>query len=405
MSKTHNPYLRLFTRDIEGSPKVNSLSMEASGLYFRLLNRLTEPPMPGSIAIHDWDPHNTWQRSLTQQCLATPDKQDRLQYFAKLLSRYFQWKSGDILHALRELYFYGIIVIEDDRLIQPRMYRDNGYKLQSDPVDSELIDRATGAYISSDNDDADDYKNHLKKKNKKSDDNSRTRVHAPHALSNESENNIIDNDIDDNDKEEKENKKKNVKTVAAAQSGVGNTPKSENKGADGDKSDEVVDYSNDGDKTSQKPQKEVLRPNKQKNVALNPPTLEEVQAYFEERRRQGKPFIYITPDGFYDACCQSGWTLKDGKPIRDWQARCRTFENFRKEHDGKPIANYNHYETTENRTPAHTVHGAAAGRSAASGSDSPSNSEVYNQSMRIISRLRAGREADAGGNTQEVRDE
>lgn len=184
----HNPYLRLFTRDIEGSPKVNSLSMEASGLYFRLLNRLTEPPVPGSIALHEWEPHHTWQRSLTQQCLATADKYERLPYFAKLLTRYFQWKSKDILKSLKELYFYGIIVIEEDRLIQPRMYRDNGYKLETDPVEDNNIDPATGAEL----DPEKDHINTYKSKEKNNSNLTRTGTRASRAEF-ENENNNISN--------------------------------------------------------------------------------------------------------------------------------------------------------------------------------------------------------------------
>lgn len=184
----HTPYLRLFTRDIEGSPKINSLSMAASGLYFRLLNRLNEPPMPGSIALHDWEQHYTWQRSWTQQCLACENKEDALQYFAKLLKRHFQWKESEILKALKELYFFGIITIEDDRLIQPRMYRDNGYLLASDPVDEEYLDRATGAVMNIQESVEKSSQKEENKKRKKNDENSHARVHAHHALSNESEN-------------------------------------------------------------------------------------------------------------------------------------------------------------------------------------------------------------------------
>ena len=187
----HTPYLRLFTRDIEGSPKINSLSMAASGLYFRLLNRLNEPPMPGSIALHDWEQHYTWQRSWTQQCLSCTDKEDALQYFAKLLKRHFQWKEAEILKALKELYFFGIITIEEDRLIQPRMYRDNGYLLASDPVDEEYLDRATGAVMNMQESVEKSSHKEEKKKKKKNDEISHARVHAPHALSIESENNNI----------------------------------------------------------------------------------------------------------------------------------------------------------------------------------------------------------------------
>jgi hypothetical protein len=97
--------------------------------------------------------------------------------------------------------------------------------------------------------------------------------------------------------------------------------------------DETGDLSVEGEKRGQKPQKG----QKRATVADNPPTLEEVQAYFDERTQQGKPFLYITPEGFYDACLQSGWALKDGKPMLDWKARVRTFEGYRKEHGDRPV--------------------------------------------------------------------
>lgn len=211
MNNKHNPYLRLFTRDIEGSPKINALSMAASGLYFRLLNRFNEPPMPGSLALHDWEVHHTWQRSLTQQCLAASSDEQRLLFFAKYLSRIFQWKSADILKALQELYFFGIVVVEGDRLIQPRMYKDNGYKLQrATPNDAE-IDAATGAASVSvnlsdksdelsdktsdkNNDKKSDKKSSIKNIEKTSGKNGTTHARG-HLYENEYENNNEDNNV------------------------------------------------------------------------------------------------------------------------------------------------------------------------------------------------------------------
>lgn len=299
MNNKHNPYLRLFTRDIEGSPKINALSMQASGLYFRLLNRFNEPPMPGSLALHEWEVHHTWARSLTQQCLRCTDNKGRLLYFAKYLSKIFQWSSADILKALQELYFFGIIVVEGDRLIQPRMYKDNGYKLQGVVADDAEIDPATGAISSpADSDEKSVYieetddkenkekkiasKNNPKTTQKKTSKNTATHARV-HALSNESEsNNIVDKDI---------NKRTTKKSAVP----------------------------------------------KKQPVSENPPTLEDIQAYFDERQQQGKPFLYVTPDSFYDACEQSGWRLKDGKPMMDWRARVRTFENYRRERGDPPV--------------------------------------------------------------------
>ena len=312
MSTKHNPYLRLFTRDIEGSPKINALSLEASGLYFRLLNRFNEPPRPGSLALHEWEPHHNWKRSLTQQCLANPNKRERLQYFAKYLSRIFQWKSADILKALQELYFFGIVVVEDDRLIQPRMYRDNGYKLAHDTHSEEDLDPATGALNQPQESDAEApqeaYNNNgenlgdkKEKKTTKKNTQKTTQKNAPsharvHALSSEYENNINGSSKEDSIDSKAENENSN------------------------------------GNETKPTPQK------RKKSVADNPPTIEEIQAYFNERAQQGKPFVYVTPESFFDACEQSGWRLKDGKPMISWQARVRTFENYRRERGDAPVS-------------------------------------------------------------------
>ena len=112
-----------------------------------------------------------------------------------------------------------------------------------------------------------------------------------------------------------------------------NTPKRAETHQISTKGGKACNLSTQQEKCAQKPRKGQNKA----TVADNPPTLEDVQAYFDERTQQGKPFLYITPDGFYDACCQSGWTLKDGKPMMDWRARCRTFESFRKEHGDRPI--------------------------------------------------------------------
>ena len=90
--------------------------------------------------------------------------------------------------------------------------------------------------------------------------------------------------------------------------------------------------------TENKPAKSPKNKLKGASVADNPPTLEEIQGYMDERARQGKPFVYVTAEGFLDACEQSGWRLKDGKPMIDWRARLRTFENYRKEHGDRPVA-------------------------------------------------------------------
>ena len=118
MGRKRNPYIQLFTRDILSSPRCRALSESAAGVYLFLLCRLNEPPTPGAYRISDWELHPTWKRSKTQQCLATADKYERLQYFAAMLSKNdLPWKQAAILAGLQELYKYGIVTVEGDMLI------------------------------------------------------------------------------------------------------------------------------------------------------------------------------------------------------------------------------------------------------------------------------------------------
>ena len=140
MGRKRNPYIQLFTRDILSSPRCRALSESAAGVYLFLLCRLNEPPTPGAYRISDWELHPNWKRSCTQQCLATADKQARLQYFAKMLAKNdLPWKTATILGGLQELYKYGIITVEGDMLVQPRMYKDNGFELPDLDSDGDAV--------------------------------------------------------------------------------------------------------------------------------------------------------------------------------------------------------------------------------------------------------------------------
>ena len=298
MGRKRNPYLPLFTRDIMSSPRCRALSREAAGVYLFLLCRLNEPPTPGAYRLSDWEEHANWSRSKTTRCLAEPDKYSRLQYFAKMLSvNDLPWRERDILESLQELYNRGIITVVGDALIQPRMFADNGFTLDAegtildDPHSGSMALRGDGiAQKTADkNTDFLSADKGTKKVHKKVPKKVHEKAPVSHARASRAESESENNNIVDNEKKEKKNKK------------------------------------------------ETLNGKKRPTVADAPPTLEEIQAYFDERAQQGKPFVYVTAEGFYDACCQSGWTLKDGKPIRDWRARCRTFENYRKERGDRPV--------------------------------------------------------------------
>ena len=349
MGRKRNPYIQLFTRDILSSPRCRALSESAAGVYLFLLCRLNEPPTPGAYRISDWELHPNWKRSCTQQCLATADKQARLQYFAKMLSKNdLPWKTATILVGLQELYKYGIITVEGDMLVQPRMFKDNGFELpdidnDGDPVGTILDDPTSGSMALRGDDDFTQNNGANNGAEKRTDlgtekvqkKDSVSHAPATRALSVE---NMSNNNIDKGNKgvqggdapNDNSCRKpcKNEKTDK-------DNPKRKNKDADSVSVSNAVNSTPDAQKTVSEPQNARKRPSV---VADNPPTLEEIQGYMDERAQQGKPFVYVTAESFLDACEQSGWRLKDGKPMMDWRARMRTFENYRKEHGDRPVA-------------------------------------------------------------------
>lgn len=348
MGRKRNPYIQLFTRDILSSPRCRALSESAAGVYLFLLCRLNEPPTPGAYRISDWELHPTWKRSKTQQCLATPDKYERLQYFAAMLSKNdLPWKQAAILAGLQELYKYGIVTVEGDMLVQPRMFKDNGFELpdldnDGDPVGTILDDPTSGSMALRGDDDFtqnNGANNGAEKRTDLCTKKVQEKVHVSHAPATRA----LSVENMSNNSNSKGNK--GVQGGAAADDNScrmpcknpktdKNNPKRKSKDADSVFDSEAVNSTSAQQKPASEPQNAHKRPSV---VADNPPTLEDIQAYMDERAQQGKPFIYVTAESFLDACEQSGWRLKDGKPMMDWRARMRTFENYRKDHGDRPV--------------------------------------------------------------------
>lgn len=103
---------------------------------------------------------------------------------------------------------------------------------------------------------------------------------------------------------------------------------------------EVGQLLTEEEKPRQKPLKsksapaDQLQAKQKSEVADNPPTPADVQAYADERAQQGKPFLYVTPEEFFNTCEMDGWKRK-GKPLFNWKAYMLRFEQYRKDH-GEP---------------------------------------------------------------------
>ena len=342
MGRKRNPYIQLFTRDILSSPRCRALSEQAAGVYFFLLCRLNEPPTPGAYRISDWELHPKWKRSKTQQCLATADKYERLPYFAAMLSKNdLPWKQASILSGLQELYKYGIIVVEGDMLVQPRMYKDNRFRLpdldhDGDPVNTILDDPASGSMAPADDEDFTENntdengsengtQNGTKKVQKK--------VQRKAPVSHAPATRALSVEIMSNNNNSKGNK-----------GGVGERaapdPTAPADDAAGDAKPEKENAENTPQGTAAAPRRQAKgkAATAQRPVSEQPPTQEEVSAYWQERAEQGKPLLYISAEEFYATCETDGWTHgKDRKPIMNWKTFALGCDTYRRNHGDRPV--------------------------------------------------------------------
>lgn len=331
----------MFSRDLLSSRKYRCCSWVAKGVYLDLLNVLAVQPKPGAISLSSIDLKPKNERSLTFRCLQCQKKAKNgeyqsIKYFAEAIA--VSGASGPrpgLIHGLQELYLRGMIIVEGDTLIQPRMYIDNGYELTDENgnvrqvIGDEIVSVGSPDDAAGDPD-AEAVRMGTKKgaenaplSTSKNAQNSRTRAqHAPVRQESESKSN---NNID----------KKGVQgeTGDTTENTSPNSSGGKKSGFESEKEGEVNNSTLKNKKRADAPSKAA----KKASVADNPPTLEDIQAYFSEREAQGKPFLYVTAENFLDACEQSGWTLKDGKPIRDWKARLRTFETYRRDKGDRPV--------------------------------------------------------------------
>lgn len=180
------PYLPLFKDDWMASGNVRKCSETTRGVYVDLLCIMHDEKRRGSYALHDQELRHTNTRSKTQIALSKPTGYQRLPYFAEFLVKRTGSSKTVILKALQELYQREIIVVEGDALIQPRMYRDNGFLLASDTDENaaapgaETSDGADAPKADSDKSQNSDKKT-AKKSTQKSTLNSRARASRERA--------------------------------------------------------------------------------------------------------------------------------------------------------------------------------------------------------------------------------
>lgn len=328
--KKTNPGIYLYPHDILSSPRCRSLTPGGAGIYFFLFLRLCDPPVPGAYRLRDWEPHPKWAKSDTRKCLKIADKRERLPLFAKWLAKNdLPWTKNEVLPYLQELYDRGIVIVEGDMLIQPRLFVDNGFDIpdidgDGDPVGTILDDPTSGQMRAIDN----TLQGGLNlRKNKGTEKGTekctekgtkkgtkKPRVGERDAQAPSKRVGVGDNNINSSSTDSSSNKEQNGNDGGTAAPQI--SPKNEKDAA----------------KTMQNSTQKVP-------VRQHPPTLEDIQAYCDERRQQHKPFLYITAEEFLDICVVSDWTRgKKNDPIYDWKAYLRQCDLYRQRHGDGVVA-------------------------------------------------------------------
>jgi len=336
-----------FSRDLLSSQRYRRCSWATKGVYFDTLNVLSLQTKPGSLCLKDFDLYPKKERSLTQRCLACQRRSKNgeyqsIKYFAEAIAVSASGPRPGLIHGLQELYLRGIIVIEGDTLIQPRMFRDNGFDAADLVEYMDMLDDENAMIVSGSPDDGEadpdaetmrmgEGKNNDTEKGEKGikKDAKKPRVgtgDAP-AQSKRGRVGVRDNNKIDSNKgvqggvtpvkpktQEKSPNNENGASESEKKSGTGNLSSDAQKRADSPKN------GSDGQKIP---------------VADQPPTLREIQDYMQQRGEQGDPFRHITAEQFYDEGCMSGWTIRGGQPLYSWQARLRSLEGYRRK-NGEP---------------------------------------------------------------------
>ena len=134
MGRKKQIFLQLYTKDYTGDERLRMCSPGAWGVYSYLLCLLNSTAVRGAYRLSKLERRPDLKRSLTQRVLSAPTEAAKIPPFAEILQRQMPWKKTEILRALKELLFYGVIVLEDDAIIQPRMYREGGHILPAHAI-------------------------------------------------------------------------------------------------------------------------------------------------------------------------------------------------------------------------------------------------------------------------------
>lgn len=119
MALRDQPYLPLYVNDFLSDEKLNNCSAESTGIYIRLMCLMHKSEKYGMFVLNERDKIRYKSQANLEH--ASPN---HAQIFAAKLRRFMPYSEEEIQRGIEELVSYGVIQMNEDYLLQPRMVRD-----------------------------------------------------------------------------------------------------------------------------------------------------------------------------------------------------------------------------------------------------------------------------------------
>ena len=340
-------YIQLYPKDLLADEKLAKCdNANAWGAYLALLNIMAMEPVRGCVRLGDWDTHpNNERKSLVTNFRKANSLKAKATAFARIVAKRTPLKIKPVAEGICQLVSFGVVEMYDDALIQPRMFREGrgrieGYNPQPEQ-DENVALRVTET--STTNEDSNE-------------DSDKSLAPAPALRAN-----MRDSFADEDEY--------NKNSSSSSKRGVGEISQSGEKAT--------------AKKPANAPPAAKTKKTTRQPVGASPPSLDDVQAYFDERRSQQKPVRYIAPDEFMDICTVADWTRgKKRDPIYDWKAYLRQCDLYRERHGDHPIYDEQGNIIVNSNAETTTRHSGAYQGQQADARDR----DIIEQSQRIIER-------------------
>lgn len=114
MALRNQPYLPLYVDDWISDEKLIECSAESQGVYIRIMCYMHKSDEYGTILLQQKDKQTN----------------NQIKNFATKLAKRMPFETSVIENAINELVIERVLIIQDDKLLQKRMVRDNTISLE-----------------------------------------------------------------------------------------------------------------------------------------------------------------------------------------------------------------------------------------------------------------------------------